>query len=144
MHLPHIRDFENHFLNKTRDTGSKVDLRVLQIIMHVHVLSIHEVLLYKWVLSALNEHQNLLQPLLSRLPVNNIPNSREVLRLAVLVLQVVRVLPGVNTKDGTELTDHGVLVGVCLDTDVASLHVLHQPCPAGALDAGQSGVEFAL
>jgi hypothetical protein len=44
------RDFENYFLNKIRDTCSKVDLRVLQMIMHVHVLLIHEVLLYKWVL----------------------------------------------------------------------------------------------
>jgi hypothetical protein len=54
------------------------------------------------------------------------------------------VLPGVNAEDGTELADHGVLVGVCLDADVAGLHVLHQPCPAGALDTGESGVELAL
>jgi hypothetical protein len=78
-----------------------------------------------FLLPAYIKHQNLLQPLLSRLPVNNIPNSREVLRLAVLVLQVVRVLPGINTKNRTELAYHGVLVGVCLDTDVARLHILH-------------------
>jgi hypothetical protein len=87
---------------------------------------------------------DLLQPLLRRLPVHNIPDSREVLRLAVLVLQVVRVLPGVNAEDGAELADHRVLVGVCLDADVAGLHVLHQPGPAGALDAGERGVELAL
>lgn len=87
---------------------------------------------------------NLLQPLLSRLPVDNVPDGREVLGLAVLVLQVVCVLPGVNAEDRAELADHGVLVGVGLDANVAGLHVLHQPCPAGALDAGQSGVEFAL
>jgi hypothetical protein len=90
------------------------------------------------------QRQNLLQPLLSRLPVNNIPNSREVLGLAVLVLQVVRVLPGINTKNGTELADHRVLVGICLDADVARLHVLHQPRPSGALDTCQRGVELAL
>jgi hypothetical protein len=88
--------------------------------------------------------KNLLQPLLSRLPVDNIPYSREVLGLAVLVLQVVGVLPGVDAKDGAELANDGVLVGVGLDADVAGLHVLHQPCPAGALDAGERGVELAL
>jgi hypothetical protein len=87
---------------------------------------------------------NLLQPLLSRLPVDNIPHSREVLGLAVLVLQVVRVLPGINTEDRAELADNGVLVGVGLDADVAGLHVLHEPGPAGALDAGERGVELAL
>lgn len=86
----------------------------------------------------------LLQPLLSRLPVDNVPDSREVLGLAVLVLKVVCVLPGVNAEDGAELADHGVLVGVGLDADVAGLHVLHQPGPAGALDAGEGGVELAL
>jgi hypothetical protein len=54
------------------------------------------------------------------------------------------VLPGVNAEDGAELADDGVLVGVCLDADVAGLHVLHQPGPAGALDAGERGVELAL
>lgn len=88
--------------------------------------------------------QNLLQPLLGGLPVNNIPDGREVLGLAVLVLQVVGVLPGVNAKDRAELADDGVLVGVGLDADVAGLHVLHQPCPAGALDTGKRGVELAL
>ena len=86
----------------------------------------------------------LLQPLLSRLPVDNVPDGREVLSLAVLVLKVVCVLPSVNAENRAELADHGVLVGVCLDADVAGLHVLHQPCPAGALDAGESGVELAL
>lgn len=54
------------------------------------------------------------------------------------------MLPSVNSKDGAELANDGVLVGVGLDANVASLHVLHQPRPAGALDASQSGVELAL
>ena len=54
------------------------------------------------------------------------------------------MLPGVDTKDGAELANDGVLVGVGLDADVAGLHVLHQPRPAGALDAGERGVELAL
>ena len=92
----------------------------------------------------LSSRIDLLQPLLSRLPVDNVPDGREVLGLAVLVLEVVCVLPGVNAEDGAVLADHGVLVGVGLDADVAGLHVLHQPGPAGALDAGESGVELAL
>lgn len=54
------------------------------------------------------------------------------------------MLPRVNAQDGAELADHGVLVGVGLDADVAGLHVLHQPGPAGALDAGERGVELLL
>ena len=54
------------------------------------------------------------------------------------------MLPGINTKDGAELANDGVLVGVGLDADVAGLHILHQPRPAGALDAGERGVELAL
>ena len=89
-------------------------------------------------------HSHLLQPLLSGLPVDNVPDGREVLGLAVLVLQVVGVLPGVDTKDGAELANNGVLVGVGLDADVASLHVLHQPCPTGPLDTRERSVELAL
>lgn len=111
---------------------------------------IREVLLYTPLPSrspdepSLQAVSNLLQPLLSSLPVDNVPDGREVLGLAVLVLKVVCVLPGVNAEDGTELADHGVLVGVGLDANVAGLHVLHQPGPAGALDAGEGGVELAL
>ena len=54
------------------------------------------------------------------------------------------MLPGVDTKDGAELANDRVLVGVGLDADVAGLHVLHQPRPAGALDASERGVELAL
>lgn len=54
------------------------------------------------------------------------------------------MLPGVDAEDGAELADDGVLVGVCLDADVAGLHVLHQPGPSGALDAGERSVELAL
>lgn len=39
---------------------------------------------------------SLAEPLGHRLPVDDVPNSAEVLGLAVLVLQVVSVLPGVD------------------------------------------------
>lgn len=52
----------------------------------------------------------LLEALLSSLPVDNVPDGVKVLGLAVLVLQVVGVLPGVDSEDRSELADNGVLV----------------------------------
>ena len=83
-----------------------------------------------------------LKPLLRRLPINHIPNRRKVLRLAVLVLQIVCVLPRINAKNWSELPYNGILVRVRLDTDGAGLCVLHQPRPTRALDAGERGVEL--
>ncbi len=40
----------------------------------------------------------LLQTTLGSLPVDHIPNSTEILRLTVLILQVVGVLPSINTQ----------------------------------------------
>lgn len=54
------------------------------------------------------------------------------------------MLPSVNTEDGSELTNNGILVCVGSDLDGTGLGVLDQPSPAGALDAGQSGVELLL
>lgn len=54
------------------------------------------------------------------------------------------MLPSVNTEDGSELTNNGVLVCVGSDLDGTSLGVLDQPGPAGALNTGQRGVELLL
>lgn len=86
----------------------------------------------------------LLESLLRRLPVHDIPNSAKVLGLAVLVLQVVRVLPRINAQNGTELTHHGVLVRICLDLDRTSVGILYQPRPARTLNPRQSSVELGL
>ena len=86
----------------------------------------------------------LLEALLGSLPVDNIPDGVEVLGLLVLVLEVVGVLPSVNTEDRSELTNNGILVCVGSDLNGTSLGVLDQPSPAGALDTGQSGVELLL
>ena len=86
----------------------------------------------------------LLETLLGRLPVDDVPDGVEVLSLSVLVLKVVGVLPGVDAQNGPELAHDRVLVRVRLDLDAAGLGVLHQPCPAATLDAGQGSVELAL
>ena len=88
--------------------------------------------------------QRLSKSLLSSLPVQHIPDSLKVLGLAVLVLQVIGVLPSINTQDWGELASDWVLVGVVLDRELASLGVLDQPCPSGSLEAGEGGVERAL
>lgn len=71
--------------------------------------------------------QDLRETLLHVLPVDHIPDSLEVFGLAVLVLQaayglakittqengrdlLVGVLPSINTEEGLELTNNGVLV----------------------------------
>lgn len=54
------------------------------------------------------------------------------------------MLPSVNTKNGSELADDGILVCVGSDLDGTGLGVLDQPSPARALDTGQSGVELLL
>lgn len=85
-----------------------------------------------------------LETLLGGLPVKDIPDGLEVLGLAVLVLEVVCVLPCIDTQDGSVLADNWVLVCVCLDQDLASLVVLHEPCPATALDTRKRCVELPL
>jgi hypothetical protein len=87
---------------------------------------------------------HLLEALLSCLPVDDVPDSLEVLGLAVLIVKVVSVLPGINTEDGLELANDRVLVCVCPDLDGTSLCVLNQPRPAGTLDACKCGVELLL
>lgn len=54
------------------------------------------------------------------------------------------MLPSVNTEDRSELADNGVLVCVGSDLDGTGLGVLDQPCPARALNTGQSSVELFL
>jgi hypothetical protein len=85
-----------------------------------------------------------LEPLLRRLPVDHIPDGREVLGFPVLVLQIVCVLPGVDSEQRPELAYHSVLVGICLDTNSAGLRVLHQPCPSRALNTRQCSIELLL
>ena len=74
------------------------------------------------------------------LPVDDIPDGIKVLCLAVLVLQVVGVLPGVNAEQRDERSSDGVLVGARHQAQRAALLVLDQPCPAAALNPSQSRI----
>ena len=52
------------------------------------------------------------------------------------------MLPRINTQQRPKLTNHSILIRVRLDADSASLCILDQPRPAGALDACERGVEL--
>ena len=54
------------------------------------------------------------------------------------------MLPRINAQQRPELSHHRILIRVRLDPNSTGLRVLDQPRPAGALDAGQSGVELLL
>ena len=80
------------------------------------------------------------EPLGHGLPVDDVPDGAEVLGLAILVLQVVGVLPGVDAQQGDQVAGDGVLVGAGDQAQGAGLLVLGDPGPAAALDAGEGGV----
>jgi hypothetical protein len=61
-----------------------------------------------------------------------------------LVLEVVGVLPSVDTEQGLQVASDGVLVGAGDKTEVAGGLVLDKPGPAGALDACEGGVGLLL
>src|ERR1044072_531852 len=64
-------------------------------------------------------------------PVDHVPPGGEVIRPAVLILQVVSVLPDVATEDHV-LAFHDGVVLVGGGSDLHTGAVLDQPCPAGA------------
>jgi hypothetical protein len=86
----------------------------------------------------------LLETLGDGAPVDDVPDGTEVLGLAVLVLQVVGVLPGVDAEEGLEVAGDGVLVGARDEAQGAGRLVLDEPGPTGALDAGEGRVGLLL
>lgn len=84
----------------------------------------------------------LLEPRRHRLPVDDVPDRIKVLGLAVLVLQVVRVLPRIDAQQRHPGAAHGVLVGARDDAEVAVRLVLGEPGPPAALDPGEGGVDM--
>src|ERR1044072_5676058 len=68
-------------------------------------------------------------------PIHHVPPSGDVVRPAILVFQIVRVLPDIETEDGGLTLHEGVvLVGRARDRELAA--VLDQPCPSGAKPTG--------
>lgn len=108
-----------------------------------------------------------LEALLRRLPVNHVPDSLEVLGLAVLILEavvsvstsssqrpnsqqrkqkdlLVRMLPRINPQNRPKLPDDRILIRIRPNLDTPCLCILHQPRPPTPLDAGQRSIELLL
>lgn len=84
------------------------------------------------------------KPLGNSAPVDDLPDGTEILSLAILVLQVVSMLPGVNTQERLKVTSDGILVGTSDKRQRARGLVFDEPGPARALDASKSRVGLLL
>jgi hypothetical protein len=112
----------------------------------------------------MRETSHLLEALLSRLPVNDVPNRLEVFSLAVLVIEavtilahknlptvkqyktnlLVRMLPRINTENRTELSNDRILVRIRPNLHATRLRILDQPRPPTSLDTRQRRVKLLL
>src|SRR5437762_9786189 len=83
------------------------------------------------------------KPLVDFVPVDDVPPRVDVVRAAVLVFQVVGVLPDVEAEDRLLPVHHRVvLVRRALDRDLPA--VVHDPRPAAAEPADRRLLEFFL
>lgn len=117
---------------------------MLQTIIRAGVEYTTNAALFPVLILAIRLHTLFLESLGNSSPVDDIPNSAKVLSLAVLVLQVVGVLPGVDSQKRLQVAGDGVLVGASDEAEVSGRLVLDEPGPAGALDAGEGGVGLLL
>lgn len=111
-----------------------------------------------------------LEPALSGLPVDDIPDSAEVLCLAVLILEaiatsvlfsntlkiptgtskgrrgelLVSVLPGINPQQRRILPCHRVLVRQSNNLQLLRLFILYEPAPPATLDTRKGGIHDLL
>lgn len=78
------------------------------------------------------------------LPVDNVPDGVEVVGADVLVLEVVGVLPNINSQKGNQSSGglKRILVGRGGDLKALELLVVAQPTPSGALNSSSLGVEL--
>lgn len=86
----------------------------------------------------------LLESLRDSAPVDNLPDGTEILGLAVLVLQVVGMLPGINTQERLQIASDGVLVSTGDETKSTGRLVLDEPGPSRALNTSKSSVGLLL
>ena len=79
---------------------------------------------------------NCLESTADLFPVSDFPNGFHVVRTNVLVLEVVRVLPNVNSEKGYQRSggSEWVLVGTSGNTKTLGLRANSQPTPSRSLD----------
>ena len=83
-------------------------------------------------------------PPLQHSPVHDLPELGEVGGTAVLVVEVVGVLPDVEGEDGTEAAGDGVAGAGLLGDDEGAVGDGPEPDPAGAEEPGALGDEVVL
>lgn len=78
------------------------------------------------------------------LPVDDVPDGVEVVGADVLVLEIVGVLPDINSQKRDQSSGglEGVLVCGGGDLKTLELLVVAQPTPSGTLNSGSLGVEL--
>jgi len=84
------------------------------------------------------------EALFGLLPVDDAPDVLKVAGSGVLVVDVVGVLPDIDTDDGDDVggdVGDGVLVGGSAVRQSVLALVVHEPSPAGALNGSCAGVE---
>lgn len=109
------------------------------------------------------------EALLSRLPINHIPDSIEVFSLPILVLQaasqiidqhnrfhirtshtrkgihsLISMLPRINPQQRLKLPHHRILIRICPYPHLPSLRILNQPSPPTPLNPRQFRIHHLL
>lgn len=127
-------------LNESNKLGQKLELNIQKNYQLRH----YNLDFKKTILLVCFGYQNLSrESLLSLLPVDDAPDGLEIVDLDVLVLEVVSVLPSVNTDNGDMRTINNVLVRLSNNIKSTSLLVLNNPSPAGTLDASKLSIDVA-
>src|SRR5512133_2828134 len=85
-----------------------------------------------------------LKLLLNKIPIDQGPESLDVIRAPILVIEVIRVFPNIQPKDGG-VTFHIRTVLVSGGVDLQLLVAIqNEPCPTRAKAGGGGGSEFFL
>src|SRR5581483_3560107 len=86
-----------------------------------------------------------LQALIDLVPIHHIPPGLQVFRAAIVVLQVVGMLPDIITHDPEQTLRNGiVLIRGCRDLELIAAWLSHQPNPSTAKYFCSGVVELGL
>ena len=81
------------------------------------------------------------KPLLNHWPIYNIPNPIHVLLLIIEELQIVRMLPHIDSKQRLLACRHNILIFRRRQLEIPSRVVLNQPAPSATLDPKKNSCE---
>ena len=88
------------------------------------------------------------KPLLNDIPIHNVPNSVDVVRPDVAVIDIICVFPYINAKEGDKTSSglERILIGTGGDLETAGLGIETEPTPPTSLngDGGRRHLLFHL